>query len=90
MDCNIVFDEREPVPRSLSLSAARVVGGYLTGERMMRKRPDHSCVALVDGRCAIYERRPFLCQELAPGDEYCLTARALHAQGRTDINTVLT
>ncbi len=42
--------------------------------RYMRKQRDHkTCIALVEGRCSIYEIRPTVCREFWVGNPRCLS-----------------
>ena len=47
------------------------------------------CVALrgtigEETSCAIYDNRPEICRQFAPGSDVCLEARAEHLRGKTD------
>lgn len=37
----------------------------------MQRKPDGFCVALVNNRCSIYDKRPSVCAEFEPGN-FCL------------------
>ena len=45
----------------------------------MRVTADGTCVALVDGRCSIYENRPAACRVFAIGSESCNRFRSIRA-----------
>lgn len=45
--------------------------GWMSKVRVMRHNPDGSCIALVDDRCSIYDRRPDVCRRFAPGGRAC-------------------
>jgi Fe-S-cluster containining protein len=41
------------------------------GSRVMKTNETGRCVALQDGRCSIYDRRPQICKDFKTGSECC-------------------
>ena len=37
---------------------------------------DNKCIALVNGRCSVYEKRPAVCREFEVGNPCCLSFQA--------------
>ena len=80
---DILVENGEDVPRRY-LRSVRGVVGYASYEAEYIKRmdkPSDICAALkgsVGGacECKIYDRRPQVCREFAPGTSDCLSARA--------------
>ena len=60
----------------------------IKGARMLKHRPDKSCVYLGEGGCTIYDRRPQICGELDCrifADISFTKARQLHRQGKLNM-----
>lgn len=41
-------------------------------DRQMRTDENNRCIALKDGRCSIYEKRPTVCREFQVGSRCCV------------------
>lgn len=45
-------------------------------DRVMRTNDKMECIALKDGKCTIYEKRPQVCREFKVGNSCCLNFQA--------------
>lgn len=67
---------RNLAPAGPPIGRARIEPALHDGMNM-RLTADGTCVALVDGRCSIYESRPEVCRTFAVGGVLCNRARAV-------------
>jgi len=62
-------------------------------DRVMKVDSDNNCVALIEGKCSIYEKRPTVCRRFTVGSpcciDFCTGEKIKHACVKCDLVTAI-